>query len=41
MLNAYPDGKSVRWKDADEVFDWWIYGGENMKKDTEQEERLF
>lgn len=41
MLERYPKDKPPRWKDAEDVFNWWIYGGENEKKVIEQEETLF
>ena len=41
MLEKYPKDKPPRWKNADDVFRWWIYEGENGKKIVEQEETLF
>ena len=40
MLDAYPEGKDVTWKDGEEVFDWWIHGN-NLNKGRKQEEVLF
>ena len=40
MLKTYPKDNPPEWKNADEVFNWWIYG-DKTNKTPEQEETLF
>lgn len=42
MLDSYPIEKKKNWADGDDVFDWWIFRGENSKfPDGRQTETLF
>ena len=32
MLANMPDKKDVRWRNGQEVFDWWVYGSDKPKQ---------